>query len=608
MQLKRGLLRMTPLRVRNTGANFCTCGEMQIFVGEINLSFSRLDMITGKISIEHKFHSLFKKGVLFWSILITSFSLSAQDSTKFESYIEAIEDMGIYNDSVFIYIDSIKSIEGEIYWNGRYVQAYAFSVRNDTKDSAKVEIDICIEHYKSINDTINLLKCLRLADYIEQDLNDYRAAIKRLNLAANLAIASKDSLETTYFEGELGYLFMDVLQDMERAFYHLQRSHDIALQIRDWQNANRSSCYLMEYWVLQGDTVKSGEYAEKAFYYSTKLDSTEPAYYDGYLTMGYYLLDIGKYEEATEYGHIIAAKGREFEDYDMLTNGSLVLAEAFFESKQLNKAYNASSEAVMISERLGDITGLEPSYDIHWRICEALGKKDEALSALKKYNEYHTPLTGKEELATMARELYKGDLEREKMEKEKVELTLDVAEQKSRFTSLMLVSLLGLFLALGIYSYIIYKRNKREKEYNRTLEASNEVILSQKQSLEMTLDEVKKDLKEKEKEADAYYFAQSAIQIKFSNIIALEASNNYVLIHVEERANPLLERVKLKELIEHFPSNMFVRIHRSYCINVDHIISRPSKYVVKMSNDMVLNVSRSYVDELGDKFLKQGLV
>ena len=76
---------------------------------------------------------------------------------------------------------------------------------------------------------------------------------------------------------------------------------------------------------------------------------------------------------------------------------------------------------------------------------------------------------------------------------------------------------------------------------------------------------------------------------KFTDIIMLESNNNYVLIYVAGRDNPLLELIKMIELIEDFPGSMFIKIHRSFYVNLNHIVSRPSKYLVKMTNEFTVD-------------------
>ncbi len=105
------------------------------------------------------------------------------------------------------------------------------------------------------------------------------------------------------------------------------------------------------------------------------------------------------------------------------------------------------------------------------------------------------------------------------------------------------------------------------------------------------------------KESESFYFPQSAIQINFEDIIFLESSDHYVLVHIKERKNPLLERTSMSKLMKAFPETNFVKIHRSFYINIHQIATRPSKYLLTMSNDIEVTISRSYVDNLGNKFL-----
>jgi hypothetical protein len=112
------------------------------------------------------------------------------------------------------------------------------------------------------------------------------------------------------------------------------------------------------------------------------------------------------------------------------------------------------------------------------------------------------------------------------------------------------------------------------------------------------------NLKSLEKESESIYFSQSAIQVKFEDIILLESSDHYVLIHVKDRQNPLLERIKMTDLVQKFPSTLFTKVHRSYCVNMNHIASRPSKYLLKMSNGAEVTITKTYVNNLGNKFLK----
>jgi len=178
-----------------------------------------------------------------------------------------------------------------------------------------------------------------------------------------------------------------------------------------------------------------------------------------------------------------------------------------------------------------------------------------------------------------------------------------ISNEASKTKTVGIIGISILLLMISIYAYVILKKKQKEQTLNRILAASNEVIELQKVKLEQDVVTLQKGVKTRKQEADSYYFTQSAINVKFEDIVLLESSGNYVLIHTSNKKTPLLERIKMVKLIPNFPSDIFVQAHRSYYVNLNQIVSRPTKYLIKMSNEIDVNVSRSYVDNLGDKFL-----
>ena len=56
----------------------------------------------------------------------------------------------------------------------------------------------------------------------------------------------------------------------------------------------------------------------------------------------------------------------------------------------------------------------------------------------------------------------------------------------------------------------------------------------------------------------------------FKDILFIEGSGNYVKIHAVQ-GPPLLVLDKLSDLVEKLPKQQFVRVHKSYIVNVSHI-------------------------------------
>lgn len=63
------------------------------------------------------------------------------------------------------------------------------------------------------------------------------------------------------------------------------------------------------------------------------------------------------------------------------------------------------------------------------------------------------------------------------------------------------------------------------------------------------------------------------LHILYDDIIYIEGLKDYVKIYTLIDAKPILSLMSLKQLEEDLPSGKFVRVHRSYIINVDKITS-----------------------------------
>lgn len=87
-------------------------------------------------------------------------------------------------------------------------------------------------------------------------------------------------------------------------------------------------------------------------------------------------------------------------------------------------------------------------------------------------------------------------------------------------------------------------------------------------------------------------------------IIYIEADGDYVKIHSKD--NSFLKEKTMKYFESHLDSNKFIRIHRSYILNVEHILRLEyydkENYVAILKNDTHLKVSNN-----GYKLLKSHL-
>jgi two-component system, LytTR family, response regulator LytT len=122
--------------------------------------------------------------------------------------------------------------------------------------------------------------------------------------------------------------------------------------------------------------------------------------------------------------------------------------------------------------------------------------------------------------------------------------------------------------------------------YNEFLKAANKA----RSYLEpVTHDEMK------ETASDDYLFIKSdykMTRISVNDIIYIEGMREYVRIHLDS-AKPLMPLISLRSLEKQLPSDGFMRVHRSYIVNLDKIISVEHSRIV-IAGKIYIPVSEQY--------------
>jgi two-component system response regulator LytT len=92
------------------------------------------------------------------------------------------------------------------------------------------------------------------------------------------------------------------------------------------------------------------------------------------------------------------------------------------------------------------------------------------------------------------------------------------------------------------------------------------------------------------------------VKVLLGNITHIEAYKDYVKVYLKDKNNPLLSLTSMKSMEELLPNEKFMRVHRSFIINLDHIDS-VSRNVVNIGGHQI-TVSDNYKDTF-QKFLNQ---
>lgn len=102
-----------------------------------------------------------------------------------------------------------------------------------------------------------------------------------------------------------------------------------------------------------------------------------------------------------------------------------------------------------------------------------------------------------------------------------------------------------------------------------------------------------------------YVFVKSNYQIrriKFDEIQYFEGLKDYIQIYLKGEKHPVLILTSFKKVIEKLPENKFMRIHRSYIVNLDAVEKVERNRVI--FNDIFLPISDGNKDRFFD-FLKR---
>ena len=94
--------------------------------------------------------------------------------------------------------------------------------------------------------------------------------------------------------------------------------------------------------------------------------------------------------------------------------------------------------------------------------------------------------------------------------------------------------------------------------------------------------------------------------IDFDQILYIEGMKDYVLIHLESETEPIVTHMTMKAIEEKLPSDMFMRVHRSYIVALDKITAIDSCEDILIDRISV-PVSNSYRKDI-ERYVKENLL
>ena len=151
-----------------------------------------------------------------------------------------------------------------------------------------------------------------------------------------------------------------------------------------------------------------------------------------------------------------------------------------------------------------------------------------------------------------------------------------------------------LWYLLILFPIILFFLSKSRKKVTHTAAVSEQITehsegvkLSQSGSKEETLTSA----------SSSPILLKSKNVVLPENMVFIKSEGHYLYIHTATNQNPLMERNSLKNLQNQLPPEQFIRIHRSYIVNIDYIKTISSQEVI-LQDQTSLPLSRIHKQQL----------
>ena len=96
------------------------------------------------------------------------------------------------------------------------------------------------------------------------------------------------------------------------------------------------------------------------------------------------------------------------------------------------------------------------------------------------------------------------------------------------------------------------------------------------------------------------------VRISIEHIRYIEAMSEYLRISCDDKDKPVIVLLSMKKIEEHLPGSMFMRIHRSYIINLNKIVEVKKNHVI-LDGDASMpigdNYKEAFLNYLGSRIL-----
>ena len=253
-----------------------------------------------------------------------------------------------------------------------------------------------------------------------------------------------------------------------------------------------------------------------------------------------------------------------------------ILAEIYYQKSEFNKALAVADSSQLIAESVSNKRVYAANYSLLARIHKALDNID-------AYNKYSALADSHREKNLKNKQIKPGgynDNYAKYRQKQEAEI-IDINTREKQFykTVFFRVSVLATLLLLA--TIFFWMRNKKNKK---------EVVLLREKLEEYNKQVAAQPTKE-------YLHLKSKAVIDVDHIQFVKSDGHYLEFYLNGREKPEIDRNSLINVLEDLPSHQFIRIHKSFIVNIANIKIINSTKLMLESGKWI-NLSRTYKRDL----------
>lgn len=326
---------------------------------------------------------------------------------------------------------------------------------------------------------------------------------------------------------------------------------------------------------------------DSAFYYFKELDTYHSNNLEvmsasmakmniGIIFLQYQELDSAEYYLNNSY------KGfKDLNDKRFIAQNLNLLGELELQNKAYKLALEYADSCLVLAREKNLDFLLPTNYSLHSRIYKGMGNTELA----DKYIKLSQESRPKNVELSDSRISNLNDAIR--VDKAKVyETVLNETKDSKQFFKSNFVIALFVILLLALILFIFFKRHK-------AIESEFIAIQEKIDALRNVKQEIDKSIK------DNVIQLKSKASIKSSQILYIKSDGHYVEYHLDTQKNPEVDRNTMIEVEKQLPPQAFVRIHKSYIVNINRIKIINSNKVMLDTGEWI-NLSRVYKQALKD--------